>query len=211
MPARIRHQTQRLLRKTTLCSVYQGTGECAYGAKCHFAHGQDEIQDKPNLMGTRLCKSFMQRGSCLAGSRCRFAHEEAEVQRALWESEEDERFERSISLRSASTTMTDGTYTEDWSRSSTESSSPVCGRIEAWFSWDEEDHMQFERLALQSAEEWASWVEEDKAELGGHASTSIEQAERDLLVYIRPPSNLHAAFNGRSRSLPSLRSSDCLD
>eukprot|EP00933_Yihiella_yeosuensis_P016797 TRINITY_DN14216_c1_g1_i3.p1 TRINITY_DN14216_c1_g1~~TRINITY_DN14216_c1_g1_i3.p1 ORF type:complete len:215 (-),score=23.92 TRINITY_DN14216_c1_g1_i3:269-913(-) len=214
MPSRIRHRTQKLLRKTTLCSVYQGTGECAYGAKCHFAHSQDEIRDKPDLIGTELCSRFIYNGRCSEGSRCKFAHDETKVRRALWESEGGDDRQQTTTLESESATTSDGTRTEDRSRSSSssKSSSSFWGGVQSWSSWEEEeDQMQFDRLALQNAEEWASWREEDKAELGRNSSMSIEEAELDLLVYIRPPSNLNVAFLGRSRSLPNLCSSAFLD
>ena len=82
MPAFTKHKTQRLLRKTQLCSAFQETGECAYGAKCHFAHSQDELQDKPDLTATSLCKYFAKKGTCSAGSECKFAHQTVEAFKA---------------------------------------------------------------------------------------------------------------------------------
>ena len=38
-----------LMRKTTLCQVYEKHGSCRYGDNCRFAHGEADLKKKPDL------------------------------------------------------------------------------------------------------------------------------------------------------------------
>jgi len=48
-------------------------GNCKYGDKCNFAHGEDELRSTPDLFKTAICNLWTQ-GKCTAGEQCRFAH-----------------------------------------------------------------------------------------------------------------------------------------
>lgn len=65
--------------KTELCKSWIETGFCIYGNKCRFAHGRDEIFDKP-INNTKYkqknCISFFKNGYCNYGTRCHFKHDE---------------------------------------------------------------------------------------------------------------------------------------
>ncbi|KAF8887974.1 hypothetical protein CPB84DRAFT_1749619 [Gymnopilus junonius] len=66
------------LYKTELCRSWEEKGTCRYGAKCQFAHGEDElrkVQRHPKYK-TEICKTFWVSGSCPYGKRCCFIHTE---------------------------------------------------------------------------------------------------------------------------------------
>lgn len=66
------------LYKTELCKRFMETGNCRYGNKCQFAHGEQELRGilrHPKYKTVR-CKNFSITGTCPYGSRCRFLHEE---------------------------------------------------------------------------------------------------------------------------------------
>ena len=63
--------------KTELCRSFQESGQCKYGDKCQFAHGQHELR---NMMRhprykTELCRTFHAQGYCPYGPRCHFVHD----------------------------------------------------------------------------------------------------------------------------------------
>eukprot|EP00388_Colpodella_angusta_P005577 GDKJ01017163.1.p1 GENE.GDKJ01017163.1~~GDKJ01017163.1.p1 ORF type:complete len:875 (-),score=293.60 GDKJ01017163.1:338-2962(-) len=63
--------------KTEMCKSWIETGECAYSARCTFAHGLDEMRKKTHVTNkykTRPCKRFIQFGWCPYGPRCLFIH-----------------------------------------------------------------------------------------------------------------------------------------
>eukprot|EP00929_Paragymnodinium_shiwhaense_P059286 TRINITY_DN2969_c0_g1_i11.p1 TRINITY_DN2969_c0_g1~~TRINITY_DN2969_c0_g1_i11.p1 ORF type:complete len:412 (+),score=109.91 TRINITY_DN2969_c0_g1_i11:55-1236(+) len=61
------------LTKTTLCNFFNA-GSCPAGADCKFAHGQEELQAKPNFCKTSLCKAWKV-GKCKkVAAKCFFAH-----------------------------------------------------------------------------------------------------------------------------------------
>lgn len=64
------------LYKTELCRSYEETGCCRYGAKCQFAHGQEELRAvfRHPRFKTQNCRTFTSTGTCPYGSRCRFIH-----------------------------------------------------------------------------------------------------------------------------------------
>ena len=65
--------------KTELCSTFSESGFCPYGNKCRFAHGRDELFDRPinNPNYRRIeCNAFHSTGYCNYGMRCHFKHNE---------------------------------------------------------------------------------------------------------------------------------------
>lgn len=63
--------------KTELCRPFKETGECKYGEKCQFAHGENElrtVQRHPKYK-TEYCRTFYGIGLCPYGSRCHFLHD----------------------------------------------------------------------------------------------------------------------------------------
>ena len=46
-----------MLFKTRLCTNFQASGQCPFAEKCHFAHGEEELNVRPNLNKTSICKA----------------------------------------------------------------------------------------------------------------------------------------------------------
>ncbi|CAG8540496.1 4034_t:CDS:2 [Paraglomus brasilianum] len=85
------------LYKTRLCERFETEGFCPYGPKCTFAHGTNELRERPSseekvgspptardgpenpLYKTRLCERFMKENFCQYGPKCNFAHGEHEL------------------------------------------------------------------------------------------------------------------------------------
>ncbi|EPX71053.1 uncharacterized protein SOCG_01271 [Schizosaccharomyces octosporus yFS286] len=69
---------KRALYKTEPCKNWQTTGNCRYGNKCQFAHGDDELKEPPRhpKYKSEPCRSFMLYGYCPYGLRCCFLHDE---------------------------------------------------------------------------------------------------------------------------------------
>ncbi|KAG9300779.1 hypothetical protein G9A89_023577 [Geosiphon pyriformis] len=85
------------LYKTRLCERFETEGFCPYGSKCTFAHGTDELRERPltedkpglptmtkdgpenPLYKTRLCERFIKENFCQYGPKCNFAHGEKEL------------------------------------------------------------------------------------------------------------------------------------
>jgi hypothetical protein len=67
--------SEETLYKTELCRSNE-QGHCAYGEKCQFAHGIEELRTahRPHNYKTKHCKSFSSNGRCAYGIRCRFIH-----------------------------------------------------------------------------------------------------------------------------------------
>jgi len=65
--------------KTELCKTYTDTGFCAYGNKCRFAHGKEELflrlVNHPKYRKSD-CLTFHTNGFCNYGARCHFRHNE---------------------------------------------------------------------------------------------------------------------------------------
>jgi len=75
------------LFKTEICSSWNNTGECIYGKNCRFAHGTNELRERPKPhrnYKTAMCKNFLA-GFCPYGSRCCFIHNLKEKHRAIGE------------------------------------------------------------------------------------------------------------------------------
>jgi hypothetical protein len=68
--------------KTELCKSFTEAGFCAYGNKCRFAHGKQELFDKViacKKYKQKECLSFFKNAYCCYGSRCHFKHEERNI------------------------------------------------------------------------------------------------------------------------------------
>jgi hypothetical protein len=68
--------------KTEMCKSWSETGFCAYGNKCRFAHGKQEMFDKViacKKYKQKECLSFFKNKYCCYGSRCHFKHEERKL------------------------------------------------------------------------------------------------------------------------------------
>eukprot|EP01126_Amoeba_proteus_P004007 TRINITY_DN11366_c0_g2_i1.p1 TRINITY_DN11366_c0_g2~~TRINITY_DN11366_c0_g2_i1.p1 ORF type:complete len:280 (-),score=30.73 TRINITY_DN11366_c0_g2_i1:382-1221(-) len=57
------------------------TGQCRYGTKCQFAHGNHEIRNvlRHPRYKTEICRTFHTIGTCAYGRRCRFVHHVEEM------------------------------------------------------------------------------------------------------------------------------------
>ncbi|KAJ3936637.1 MAG: hypothetical protein NXY57DRAFT_144052 [Lentinula lateritia] len=66
------------LYKTELCRSWEEKGSCRYGAKCQFAHGEEEVRkvSRHPKYKTEICRTFWVSGSCPYGKRCCFIHTE---------------------------------------------------------------------------------------------------------------------------------------
>ncbi|KAH7915110.1 hypothetical protein BJ138DRAFT_1098115 [Hygrophoropsis aurantiaca] len=71
------------LYKTELCRSWEEKGTCRYGAKCQFAHGEDELRNvaRHPKYKTEICRAqtFWVSGACPYGKRCCFIHTELPV------------------------------------------------------------------------------------------------------------------------------------
>lgn len=59
------------------CKYWTEKGYCEYGDQCAFAHGNNEIRQKPNISSnykTKKCNQFHETGYCPYGVRCQFIH-----------------------------------------------------------------------------------------------------------------------------------------
>jgi len=70
------------VRKTELCRFYNQKKGCRHrSSSCPYAHGEDDLQERPNLRKTSLCPRFM-KGCCAAeGGQCQFAHGHKELRK----------------------------------------------------------------------------------------------------------------------------------
>lgn len=69
------------LYKTELCRNWLETGQCRYGNRCQFAHGEHEMRDvlRHPKYKTEICRTFHTTGTCSYGKRCRFVHHPNEM------------------------------------------------------------------------------------------------------------------------------------
>lgn len=63
--------------KTEMCRNWDN-GDCEYGDKCFFAHGQHELREKnpAKLVKDQKCENFFKAGYCINGSKCIYSHSE---------------------------------------------------------------------------------------------------------------------------------------
>ncbi|ORZ03696.1 hypothetical protein BCR43DRAFT_430227, partial [Syncephalastrum racemosum] len=64
------------LYKTEMCRNWTEMGQCRYGKKCRFAHGQHEMRQVQRHVRykTEICRTYHRTGTCLYGVRCTFIH-----------------------------------------------------------------------------------------------------------------------------------------
>ncbi|KAG7261713.1 hypothetical protein CRUP_036490 [Coryphaenoides rupestris] len=69
---------------TELCRTFEESGVCKYGAKCQFAHGEEEVRGlhRHPKYKTEPCRTYHTVGFCPYGARCHFIHNADEVQDA---------------------------------------------------------------------------------------------------------------------------------
>jgi hypothetical protein len=72
------HRVYHDFFKTKMCNLHL-LNICKKGKECPFAHSEDELREKPNLVKTKLCQDFLEVGQCQRGDRCSFAHGETEL------------------------------------------------------------------------------------------------------------------------------------
>ncbi|CBZ55767.1 putative zinc finger (CCCH type) protein [Neospora caninum Liverpool] len=61
-----------------LCPKYM-RGLCRKGARCSYAHAEEELRDVPNLWKTKLCTAFRLGKPCPLEASCPYAHGEEEL------------------------------------------------------------------------------------------------------------------------------------
>nr|PIM04956.1 zinc finger (CCCH type) motif-containing protein [Toxoplasma gondii COUG] len=61
-----------------LCPKYM-RGLCRKGARCSYAHAEEELRDVPNLWKTKLCTAFRLGKPCPLETSCPYAHGEEEL------------------------------------------------------------------------------------------------------------------------------------
>lgn len=86
--------------KTSLCNNFSKSGECNFGDRCKFAHGEQDLKSGGGQQGgggggygggnpggyqnngfqgsnrpQGVCRFFQQNGTCNYGDNCRFSHE----------------------------------------------------------------------------------------------------------------------------------------
>ncbi|PFH37463.1 zinc finger (CCCH type) motif-containing protein [Besnoitia besnoiti] len=61
-----------------LCPKYM-RGLCRKGARCSYAHAQEELRDVPNLWKTKLCTAYRLGKPCSLEASCPYAHGEEEL------------------------------------------------------------------------------------------------------------------------------------
>lgn len=64
--------------KTEMCRQYIEKIKCAYGDKCQFAHGEQDLRPvfRHPKYKTEPCRSFNSAGYCPYGQRCHFVHKD---------------------------------------------------------------------------------------------------------------------------------------
>lgn len=60
-----------------VCYDFRDAGDCKFGDKCRFAHGEDDARpatEAPARRAPGLCFNFRDTGNCEYGDECRFSH-----------------------------------------------------------------------------------------------------------------------------------------
>jgi len=76
---------QKHLYKTVLCRLWEETGACKFGDRCHYAHGAPDLRpvQKHPKYKTEKCRMFHETGICPFGQGCSFLHGEADSSEAI--------------------------------------------------------------------------------------------------------------------------------
>eukprot|EP00928_Gymnodinium_smaydae_P001757 TRINITY_DN10630_c0_g2_i1.p1 TRINITY_DN10630_c0_g2~~TRINITY_DN10630_c0_g2_i1.p1 ORF type:complete len:173 (+),score=23.96 TRINITY_DN10630_c0_g2_i1:55-573(+) len=61
-----------ILLKLNICKFF-GKGKCTKGSACPYAHGVDELRQRPDFSRTKMCHRFIKFTYC-HDAGCRFAH-----------------------------------------------------------------------------------------------------------------------------------------
>eukprot|EP00475_Leptophrys_vorax_P002088 TRINITY_DN11190_c0_g1_i1.p1 TRINITY_DN11190_c0_g1~~TRINITY_DN11190_c0_g1_i1.p1 ORF type:complete len:409 (+),score=74.72 TRINITY_DN11190_c0_g1_i1:835-2061(+) len=71
---------QKHLYKTVLCRLWEDTGACRFGDRCHYAHGLADLRpvQKHPKYKTEKCRMFHETGICPFGKDCSFVHGEVD-------------------------------------------------------------------------------------------------------------------------------------
>lgn len=69
-----------LFKATELCRFHL-KGRCTRGSECTFAHGHEQLRQRPDLYKTQMCVQFTMQGWCQNQGRCDFAHAVEELRR----------------------------------------------------------------------------------------------------------------------------------
>eukprot|EP00927_Polykrikos_kofoidii_P041856 TRINITY_DN3571_c0_g1_i1.p1 TRINITY_DN3571_c0_g1~~TRINITY_DN3571_c0_g1_i1.p1 ORF type:complete len:443 (+),score=71.18 TRINITY_DN3571_c0_g1_i1:54-1331(+) len=59
--------------RTKMCK-FNLRGACTKGKDCSFAHGKDELKERPDFYCTKICTAYFRTGTCEAEDKCKFAH-----------------------------------------------------------------------------------------------------------------------------------------
>eukprot|EP00931_Biecheleriopsis_adriatica_P055810 TRINITY_DN33072_c0_g1_i1.p1 TRINITY_DN33072_c0_g1~~TRINITY_DN33072_c0_g1_i1.p1 ORF type:complete len:255 (+),score=60.95 TRINITY_DN33072_c0_g1_i1:76-765(+) len=75
----VENPLKAVIKKTQVCK-YHASGKCSLGTNCTFAHGVEELQERPDLKRTGLCRFMSKYGSCpWKHTGCKFAHSHEEL------------------------------------------------------------------------------------------------------------------------------------
>lgn len=55
------------------------SGTCERGDACGYAHGEEELSERPQTVKTKMCHYFQANGRCANGDNCNYAHTAAEL------------------------------------------------------------------------------------------------------------------------------------
>ncbi|KAJ1566522.1 hypothetical protein HK405_009461 [Cladochytrium tenue] len=71
-----RARRRHFLHKTEMCRTFAAQGSCPYGARCQFAHSEEELRSvsRHPKWKTALCKRYWNTGSCPFDAECSFIH-----------------------------------------------------------------------------------------------------------------------------------------
>ncbi|CAO3646497.1 unnamed protein product [Cunninghamella echinulata] len=69
------------LYKTEYCRNWAELGNCRYGTKCRYAHGEMELRMIPrhNRYKTQVCRAYHLDGTCSYGNRCTYIHDDIDI------------------------------------------------------------------------------------------------------------------------------------
>ncbi|KAK0422072.1 hypothetical protein QR680_007346 [Steinernema hermaphroditum] len=80
-PRRDTDSYRRSVYKTMQCEAFRNSGECTFGDRCRFAHGEEELRRRhqPQRINeqkfkTKFCNKIEEYGSCPYGAKCLFIH-----------------------------------------------------------------------------------------------------------------------------------------
>jgi len=91
---------QQLFYKTRPCRHFRH-GVCWLGSKCCFAHGGQDIRERPNVTKTRLCKKWLA-GIChKTEKQCWFAHGFDDMAEGPWKPQSNHHYSKKMDASQA--------------------------------------------------------------------------------------------------------------